>query len=78
MLTFLFSLQEVKLEHGTTDLKSSVPIDQQVTYTWDNINVSVNIQQGNLISRLCKKTPPIQKRILENGSEVSQMNGILS
>ena len=78
MLTFLFSLQEVKLENGTTDLKSSVPIDQQVTYTWDNINVSVNIQQGNLISRLCKKTRPIQKRILENGSEFPQMNGILS
>jgi len=73
-LFFVQEGQQVTLEHVLKhDLKLSVPIDQQVTYTWDNINASVNIQQGNFISRLCKKTPPIQKRILENGSEVPQI-----
>ena len=38
-----------------------------VTYSWENIEVFLDIPQGNCFSRMQNKTPPIQKRILDNG-----------
>jgi hypothetical protein len=42
-----------------------------VTYTWENIEVFIDIPQGNCFSRMKNKTPPIQKRILDNGIKLN-------
>ena len=46
----------------------SMAANQRVTYTWENMEVFLEVKQGNPISRLCKNLPPIQKRILDNGT----------
>lgn len=53
-----------KLSAGTEDVTTiTLAPSQPVTYTWENIEVYLEISQGNCFKRL----PPIQKRILDNG-----------
>jgi len=52
-----------------TQIELSLPNDglQNVTYSWENLSVYFNIPTGGCVSRLCcKKSPPIQKKILQN------------
>ena len=54
-----------------TQIELSLPNDglQNVTYSWENLSVYFNIPTGGCVSRLCcKKSPPIQKKILQNGT----------
>ena len=69
--------QETDLKNGKTelgfhqpsDVKISVrPPSQPVTYSWENMEVYLEIAQGNCFSRMRNKTPPIQKKILDNGN----------
>jgi len=46
------------------DFMVPMTASQPVTYSWENIEVYLEIPQGGFFSR--KKTPPIQKRILDN------------
>lgn len=55
------NLKENAIELSTS--LSTVP----VTYSWENISVYLETKPGNVFSRLCKNSPPIQKRILDNG-----------
>ena len=41
---------------------------QRITYSWENLTAYVNIPSGNCFSNICKKSPPIQKKILDNGN----------
>jgi len=49
---------------GKDDFMVPMTASQPVTYSWENIEVYLEIPQGGLLSR--RKTPPIQKRILDN------------
>ena len=50
---------------------SSLAVAQPVTYSWENIQVYMETKPGNCFTRLCKRSPPVQKRILENGKQTS-------
>ena len=54
------SVISVAAQNVTINLAPSQP----VTYSWENIEVYLEISQGNCLKRL----PPIQKRILDNGN----------
>uniref|UniRef100_A0A0P5KYT2 Protein white n=1 Tax=Daphnia magna TaxID=35525 RepID=A0A0P5KYT2_9CRUS len=45
---------------------SSSGATQPVTYSWENITVFYETTPGNCLTRLCKKSPPIRKKILDN------------
>ena len=47
--------------------------DQRVTYTWENMQVFLEEQQGTCCSRLCKKSPPVHKNILHGGKSTSRL-----
>lgn len=64
-------------EHEFT-VSLSNPSNMRVTYTWENMEVYINIPQGNPISRLCKKIPPVQKKILSNGISSTLSHSCLS
>jgi hypothetical protein len=59
------------LQQGKSKGKDEIGISMSnalpVTYSWENIEVFLDIPQGNCFSRMQNKTPPIQKRILDNG-----------
>lgn len=40
---------------------------QPVTYSWEDMTVFYETVPGNCFSRLFKKSPPVQKKILDNG-----------
>lgn len=45
-----------------TDRTNKVP----VTYSWENLEVQVDVAQGTCFNRLLKKVPPVRKQILKN------------
>jgi len=49
---------------GKDDFMVPMTASQPVTYSWENIEVYLEIPQGGFFNR--RKTPPIQKRILDN------------
>nr|QST15003.1 ABCG2-like1 protein [Diaphanosoma celebensis] len=80
-LAFQHDIEGQQITLGQEDKigsSSSVAASHQVTYTWNNIDVHVDIKQGNLISRLRNKTPTVQKRILENVSGAVQPGEFLA
>lgn len=46
------------------DVTVSLTTSQPVTYSWENIEIYLETAQGNCFKRL----PPVQKRILDNGT----------
>jgi hypothetical protein len=62
--------QQPELRKNGTDevlTVSSSFSSQPVTYSWENITVFHETTPGNCLTRLCKKSPPIQKKILDDG-----------
>ena len=62
-------------QNGTDEILtvSSSFSSQPVTYSWENMTVFHETTPGNCLTRLCKKSPPIQKKILDNGN-VTKIN----
>lgn len=55
--------KQPKLVGGKGDIKISLTTTQPVTYSWENIEIYLETNQGNCF----KRQPPVQKRILDNG-----------
>jgi len=63
----------------TVDLSLSTDGSQNLTYSWENLSVYFNIPTGGCISRLCcKKSPPIQKKILQNVTGAIRQGQVLA
>lgn len=54
---------ETQYGKGLKETAVSMATTQPVTYSWENIEVYLEMKQGNIFKRL----PPVQKRILDNG-----------
>jgi len=59
---------------GKDDFMVPMTASQPVTYSWEIIEVYLETPQGGLFSR--GKTPPIQKRILDNGQDLMTLHPI--
>lgn len=51
---------------------------QKITYSWENLTAYVNMPSGGCFSSLCKKSPPVQKKILDNVSGVIHQGEFLA
>jgi len=69
------------VQGGDTMIELSLPTDssQDLTYSWENPSVYFNIPTGGCISRLCcKKSPPIQKKLLQNVTGAVRQGQVLA
>jgi len=69
------------VQSGETTIELSLPTDasQDLTYSWENLSVYFNIPTGGCISRLCcKKSPPIQKKLLQNVTGAVRQGQVLA
>lgn len=62
----VFSSNGHQIKENAIELSSSLSTTP-VTYSWENVSVYLETKPGNALTRLCKKSPPIQKKILDNG-----------
>jgi len=66
-LAFDPDLDEIsKQPDGHPPLSTVKSATTPVTYSWENIQVNVDVPQGNCFSRLCKRLPPHRKQILND------------
>lgn len=56
-------MQDGEYGKGAKETAVSMMVTQPVTYSWENIEVYLEIKQGNIFKRL----PAVRKRILDNG-----------
>lgn len=52
-----------RLTRSKDDFAVAFTTTQPVTYSWENIEIYLETSQGNCF----KRSPPVQKRILDNG-----------
>lgn len=49
--------------------------DQRLVYSWENLSVYASVPNGSCFTRMCKKSPPVQRKILDN-SKLNMTNDL--